>query len=133
MEIDPYPIQVRYVDCDMAGHVNNAIYFSYFENARMHYFGKLFGKERDWKKEGIILRTNEIEYLSPIYLLEEPLIEIYIESIGTKSYTIGYEVRVGNELRTIGRSTVVCYDAIEKQSYEITEKDKLLLEQLKRC
>lgn len=132
MIIEPYPIQVRYIDCDMAGHVNNAVYFSYFENARVHYFGQLFGVNRDWNEEGMIIRTHEIEYLAPIYLIDKPIVEIYIESIGTKSYTIGYEVRVGNELRTIGKSVVVCYNAKTKSSYEIPEKDKELLEQLKR-
>lgn len=132
IKINPYPIQVRYVDCDMAGHVNNAIYFSYFENARVHYFGQLFGVDRDWETEGILLRTNEIEYFSPIYLTDEPLIELYIVSIGTKSFTVGYEIRVNNELRTIGKSVIVCFNSKEKKTYVIPEKDRYILEQLKR-
>lgn len=132
MEISPYPIQVRYVDCDMAGHVNNAIYLSYFENARVHYLSKLFGSDRDWKEKGIVLRTNEIEYIAPIYLEDKPLVEVYVESIGKKSYTLGYEIRVGNELRTIGKSVIVCYNAVTKLSYEVSDEDKELLEKLKR-
>ena len=132
MKINTYPIQIRYVDCDMAGHVNNAIYFSYFENARVHYFGQLFGADRDWETEGIILRTNEIEYFSPIYLTDEPFIELYIESIGTKSFTVGYEIRVNDELRTIKKSVIVCFNSQEKTTYVIPEKDRYLLQQLKR-
>lgn len=133
MEIDAYPIQIRYVDCDMAGHVNNAVYFSYFESARVYYLARLFGADRDWQEEGIVLRTNEIEYLSPIYLEDKPQIEVYVEAIGSKSFTLGYEIRVGNELRTIGKSVIVCYNSRTRESYEISEKDKNLLQQLKRC
>ncbi len=132
MKINPYPIQVRYVDCDMAGHVNNAIYLNYFENARVYYLGKLLGTDRDWENEGIILRTNEIEYFSPIYLTDEPIIELFVESIGTKSFTLCYEVRVNDELRTIGKSVIVCFNHQEKKSYIIPEKDRYLLQQLIR-
>jgi acyl-CoA thioester hydrolase len=116
----------------MAGHVNNAIYFSYFENARIHYLGTLFGEHRNWQEEGIILRTNEIEYFAPIYLEDKPTIEVYVESIGSKSYTLVYEVRVGNELKTIGKSVVVCYNSLAKMTYELSNEDRALLEKLKR-
>jgi len=132
MEIDPYPIQIRFSDCDMMGHVNNAVYLTYFENARVHYFGKLFGPERDWKTEGMILRTNEIEYLSPVYLHDQPFVELYVETIGTKSFTVGYEMRVNNELKTIGKSVLVCYNSIERTAVPITEKSRELLQLLKR-
>lgn len=132
MDIEPYSLQMRFSDCDMMGHVNNAVYLSYFESARVYYFGKLFGPQRDWKREGMIIRTNEIEYLQPIYFDEQPTIELYIESIGHKSFVVCYEIRVGNNLTTIGKSTVVWYDSILKRSIPISQESRSLLETLKR-
>jgi len=132
MQIEPYEVNIRFSDCDMMGHVNNAVYFTYFEEARIHYLGQLFGPERDWKVNGTIVRTNEIEYLAPILNKEKPTIEIYIESIGNKSFTVCYEVRVGNELRSIGKSVMVWYNGTTHQSFVPPEESKKLLEQLKR-
>lgn len=41
--IKPVEIQVRFADLDVMGHVNNSVYLSYFEMARVHYFGELLG------------------------------------------------------------------------------------------
>jgi len=44
------PIQIRFSDCDMLQHVNNAIYLQYFETARINFFNQKFqlgtGKRR---------------------------------------------------------------------------------------
>ena len=54
-------IPVRFSDIDAMGHVNNAIYLNYFEQARMSFFQESIGKEWDWKKDGIVLGRNEID------------------------------------------------------------------------
>ena len=48
--IKPAKISVRFADCDMMGHVNNAVYLSYFEEARMHYFAQMVDENWNWKK-----------------------------------------------------------------------------------
>jgi acyl-CoA thioester hydrolase len=132
MKIEPAKIQVRFSDCDMMGHVNNAVYLSYFEMARIHYFGMLLAKDRDWKKEGVLLRKNEVEYLKPVLLHDVPQISVYLENIGSKSFTVAYELRVDNELRTIGKSVLVCYNSIENKTFEVTEELRSALEKIRK-
>lgn len=132
IDIPPYSLQIRFSDCDMMGHINNAVYLNFFESARIHYFKYAFGEKRDWKKNGMIVRVNEIEYLSPIHLDDQPTIELYVENIGTKSFTINYEIRVGNELKTIGKSILVWYNSEEQISFPIPDSIRESLEQLKR-
>jgi acyl-CoA thioester hydrolase len=59
----PARIHVRFSDLDILGHVNNSVYLSYFEIARVHYFGELLGTSWDWKTFTVVLVKNEIEYL----------------------------------------------------------------------
>lgn len=132
MKIEPAKIQVRFSDCDMMGHVNNAVYLSYFEMARIYYFGMLLVKDRDWKKEGVLLRKNEVEYLKPVLLHDVPQISVYLENIGSKSFTVAYELRVDNELRTIGKSVLVCYNSIENKTFEVTEELRSALEKIRK-
>lgn len=134
--IEPLKLKVRFSDCDMMQHVNNAVYLNYFEETRIHYFSLLLGIDWDWKREGILLRKNELEYLKPIFLHELVEIHCFVKNIGEKSFTLTYEVRVNTELRTTGTSVLVCYDSTTKSSISIPAKMRaglnripLLLEQ----
>lgn len=122
--IDPYKLQVRFSDCDMMQHVNNAIYLNYFEEARIHYFRHLVGIDWDWKKNGVLLRKNELEYLKPVFLNDPVTIEVFLKHVGDKSFTLAYEVKVLGELRTTGTSVLVCYDSVVKTSIPIPARMK---------
>lgn len=117
--IAPARIQVRFADCDLMGHVNNAVYLSYFELARMHYFEHLLGAQWDWKKHGVLLRKNEVEYFRPVFLHDTPEITVFTEHIGTRSCTLAYELHVGDTLCTTGRSVLVSFDATTMQTTEL--------------
>lgn len=122
--LDSYKLQVRFSDCDMMQHVNNAVYLNYFEEARIHYFRQMLGVDWDWKKTGVILRMNELEYLKPVYLHDPVEIFVFLKKIGEKSFTLAYEVRVLKEVRTTGTSVLVCYDSINKCSIPIPKRMK---------
>lgn len=115
-------IEVRFVDIDVMGHVNNAVYLNYFEQARMHFFRAAIGKEWDWINSGILLARNEIDYLSPTVLMDELQIETWCSRIGTKSLDFEYLAFVMNNndkiIRVKGKSILVCYDYMKKQTIE---------------
>lgn len=130
--IQPFKIQVRFSDLDVLGHVNNSIHLSYFEMARIHYFKELLGQNWDWHSFGMVLVKNEVEYLKSILLFDEPEVIIFTEHIGTKSFTIGYEIFVRNEIYIKGRSVQVSYDAKTQKTIEIPRTMRSALEQLIR-
>ncbi|MGB1729002.1 MAG: acyl-CoA thioesterase [Crocinitomicaceae bacterium] len=128
--IEPVKIQIRFSDIDVMGHVNNATYLSYFEYTRMYYFEKLLGLEWNWNEHGILLVRNEVEYLKPIFLNDQPIIEMFIGQIGNKSFTFHYEVRVRDVIYTKALSKLVCYNAREKKTILIPELMKKSFSQL---
>lgn len=117
--IKPAKIQVRFADCDMMGHVNNAVYLSYFEQARLHYFAQLVGADWDYQKQGTLLVKNEIVYLKPVLLHNQPEIYVHLEEIGEKSFTFGYKVVVNGDVCTTGTSKLVCFDFESKSSVPV--------------
>jgi acyl-CoA thioester hydrolase len=125
-------IQVRFSDIDMMGHVNNAVYLSYFEMARVIFFSRLMGNDWDWKKDGVILRKNEIDYIKPVLLNEEPEIFIFCQKIGNKSFVLEYDLKVENTLRATGSSLLVAFDSERSITKEIPLKLKKELETLFR-
>lgn len=130
--IKPAKIQVRFRDCDMMGHVNNAVYLSYFEQARMHYFEELIGADWDYKKDGILLVKNEVEYLKPILLHDIPEIFVHLVDIGKKSFTLGYNVKVGDEIRSKGVSKLVCFDFQTQKSVEVYPGMRTAFQKIKK-
>jgi acyl-CoA thioester hydrolase len=130
--IPPLKLQIRFADLDILGHVNNSVYLTYFELARLHYFRELVGDHWDWKKDGMVLVKNEIEYLKPVVVTDNPEIEMMVANIGTKSFSLYYELTVKGVLHTKGISVQVCYDSISGQSITIPEKMKEALQKLKK-
>ena len=128
----PIKIQVRFSDLDILGHVNNSVYLSYFEIARVAFFSPLMGLDWDWQKNGVLIKKNEIEYFSPVLLHQEPEISIYTRSIGTKSFILEYDLYVNEKLYTTGSSVLVCFDSINQTSIIIPHEMRQVLEDLKR-
>lgn len=117
-------VEVRFVDIDAMGHVNNAVYLNYFEQARMHFFRAKIGTEWDWVNHGILLARNEIDYKEPVLLFDDVHIETWVASVGTKSLVIEYEVfvpvnNVQRRLKAKGKSVLVCFDYTQKQTTEV--------------
>lgn len=108
--LTPYKVQVRFSDIDMLSHVNNAVYLNYFESARIHYLSQIVDRNWNWKKQGIILKVNEIEYILPVFLDDNIEIKVYVEKIGTKSFSLVYELYCDQVIKTVGKSVLVSYD-----------------------
>ena len=130
MNIQPLKIQIRFADLDIMGHVNNTVYFSYFEMARVYYFKQLVGTEWNWNKNGIVIAKNEVEYIKPVLLYHEPEIYVSTENIGTKSFTFVYELKVEGEIFAIGRSVQVCYDSVQQKPIPVPADMRSGLEKL---
>jgi acyl-CoA thioester hydrolase len=128
--IPPAKIQVRLTDIDILGHVNNAIYLSYFEMARIHYFTHLVGPNWDWMENGVVLVQNEVLYHQPIFLNDAPEIQLFCNKIGNKSFTLSYEVYANGQLKTTGSSTLVGFNSNKQQSIEIPQLMRAALSKL---
>lgn len=118
-------IEIRFADIDVMGHVNNAIYLNYFEQARMKWFENLAGKEWDWYKQGILLARNEIDYKQPVRLHDDLKIESWCSKIGNKSIELCYEVFVqkGDEriLKAQGLSVMVFFDYTTQKTITVPD------------
>ena len=109
------PIQVRFVDIDSLGHVNNAVYLSYFEMARVAFMNQFVGTHWDWYSKGMLLKTNTVEYLQPVFLHEKVEVEIVPLSVKNTSFVLEYNLFADGVLKSKGSSVLVCYDFKNKK------------------
>jgi len=105
------PIEVRFKDIDMMGHVNNAVYLTYFENARSGYWRAL-GAWAGRPESTYVLAQAECDYRSPATLEDELGCHIRVTRLGRSSFAFQYLLRDETGGRTIveGRSVQVMYD-----------------------
>jgi acyl-CoA thioester hydrolase len=117
-------IEVRFRDLDALGHVNNAVYFTYFEEGRKHFSKKVFGVSNisDFK---FIMAHIQCDFLRPIKFNDHVILQMWVKDIGTKSFSFEYRiVDFSNETRVYatGESTQVCYDYDKNRSIEVPVK-----------
>ena len=74
---------MRWSDCDMLGHVNNAVYLTYAEQARSEYCERM---DWDWQKHGLILAKAELNFRQPLFYTDKPFIYVRITKLGNKSF-----------------------------------------------
>ena len=120
----PYQPEIRFSDIDAMGHVNNAVYFSYLEQARIHFFRALVGIEWNWRDQGILVAHNEIDYKAPILLNDLIHIDVYPTHIGNRSFTLEYRLeRIHPVPATCSRarSILVCFNYENRQTIPLPD------------
>ena len=93
--------RVRFRDCDAMGHVNNAVFSTYLEEARIDVLGGL---------RPFILARVEIDFRSQLRAGEEVEIGTRCSRVGTKSFDLEHELRSDGRVVAEARSVLVAYD-----------------------
>jgi acyl-CoA thioester hydrolase len=116
-------IPIRFADIDSFGHVNNALYLTYFEIARAAYWSEIL--KWDLNEMGIIIAKAEITFIKPIMLHDELLAYVKTSGIGNKSFTIDYALAATKngheEICTTGSTVCIAYNYENKCSTLIPE------------
>jgi acyl-CoA thioester hydrolase len=104
------PREVEFRDIDVAGHVNNAVYLTYLETARIRYLIEVLGPQFAYAVS-LILARIELDFRSPARFPETLQLGARVPRLGTKSFDMEHEVR-GRDGRLVleASSVLVAYD-----------------------
>jgi acyl-CoA thioester hydrolase len=101
---------VEFRDVDVAGHVNNAVYVTYLETARIDYLREILGIG-SLDDPAVIVANVNVDFRSPARFAEGIEIGTRVPRIGTKSFVMEHEVRGGDgRLVAEATSVLVAYD-----------------------
>ncbi len=80
-------LQVRFNECDGLGHVNNAVYYTYMETARIELF-QMLDPEMDLNNWKLIVASTSCEYKAQAAFAQWLKVTTEVERIGKSSFTV---------------------------------------------
>lgn len=117
-------IAIRFSDIDARGHVNNAVYLTYFEVARFNYWRDV--AKWNLKEVGIVVGRSEIQYLRPVTIDDKLVCYVRVVRIGNSSFDVMHVLTKatgsGEEICTTCKTVCISYDYDTNRSIAI-EKD----------
>jgi acyl-CoA thioester hydrolase len=105
-------VPVAWGEQDLFGHVNNIVYFRYFESVRMHYLDRI-GVLRSHAEhgQGVILASTTCDFIRPVEWPQTLHVRTGTSKVGNTSFTMVYRILDEHEqLVAQGSSVLVMYD-----------------------
>ena len=113
-------IDVRFRDIDAMGHVNNAVYATYLEQARVRYIEEVLGEPL--LETGAVIADLQIDFERPIDWGEAVTVAVRAEEPRTASIPMTYEVRADGEVAARAETTLVVFDREAGESTPMPEE-----------
>ena len=106
------PMQLRFNDVDVLGHMNNTVYFSLYDTAKADYFTAVQGKRIDWKHVDIVVANVNCAYIAPVFSGENIEVLTTCVSISEKSFKLLQMIREADTLepKSICETIMVSFD-----------------------
>ena len=127
-------VEVRFADCDPFGHVNNAVYLTYLEQARFGLWQRLWGLSRESALTaaggaGLILARAECDYKAPATYGQTLDVRLGLAGMGRTSFTYDYEIvdAADGTLMASARTVIVLYDYAAGKPVHIDDERRLQL------
>lgn len=124
-------IEIRYGDLDPQGHVNNAKYLTYFEQARVYHFMKmgLFSKDQSFMEIGVIVADIHITYHAPTHYGDTIKVGSKIAKLGNKSMTVEQCVMNAEtgKVMASGEVILVAFDYADMKTIPVPENWKKMI------
>lgn len=120
-----FPLQLRWNDMDALGHVNNAVFATYFEVARGHYMLTAC-PDWDWHKHMFLIANLNIDFKKELLLnAEKTQVLMRTSRVGTKSFVLEYAIISQKKGETVlhasGTTTQIMFDMKSRSTIEVAD------------
>lgn len=123
------PIQIRFNDVDVLGHVNNTVYFTYYDTGKAYYFEAVQGEKVEWRNVETVIANVNCAYIAPIFFGEDIEVLTRCLSVHDKSFKLLQVIRERNsgQIKSVCETVMVSYDPATGQSRQLPDfwRDKL--------
>lgn len=114
-------LQIRFNDIDILGHLNNTVYFSFFDTGKAYFFESIMKSRMDWQRVESVIANIDCAYVSPVYFGDSIEVRTRCTGIYDKSFKILQVIvdKNSGELKAAAETIMVSFNPDTKQSMEI--------------
>jgi acyl-CoA thioester hydrolase len=119
------PIKIRFRDLDAFGHVNNAVYFTFMEMARVEYFAQIgLLKPGEFPSPFFIIAEATCQFKAPIDMETPLIIQVRVSRLGNSSFDMEYRFvdEVSGAVLATGRTVQVTFDYAANRSVPLPDE-----------
>jgi acyl-CoA thioester hydrolase len=126
------PIKVRFRDVDAFGHVNNAVYFTYMEQARIGYMRAAGLVPKNYGDTWLIIAEATCQFKAPSPFGASLVVKVRVPELRRSSFLMEYRIEECSTRRVmaVGRTVNVAYDYAAGKSRPIPPDWRAKIEQL---
>lgn len=123
------PLQLRFNDVDVLGHVNNMVYFGFYDTGKARYFEAVQGAIVDWQHVETVVANVNCAFISPIYFGEEVEVLTTCTEIGGKSFRLLQLIRecATGEVKSMCETVMVSFDPATGKACPVSDHWRRLL------
>lgn len=115
------PVQLRFNDIDPLGHVNNSVYFTFYDLGKVNYFFTLRPQMNECRAIDLVIANVNANFLLPIYMQDKVSVQTTTLAIGNKSLKLLQRiVDAGGEVKATCETVLVGFDFKKGRSCEIS-------------
>lgn len=117
-------LQIRFNDIDILGHLNNTVYFSFFDTGKAYFFEHIMDGKMDWQKVESVIANVDCAYIAPIYFGEEIEVWTRCKDVFDKSFVLQQVIveKKSGEIRAAAETVMVSYDPAARRSMPVPDK-----------
>lgn len=128
------PVQIRFSDVDMLGHLNNNVYLSLFDLAKLRYFSAVYGTDVTATHLCLVVVNINCNFLAPAFLNDSLEVWTRVVSIGHQSIKLEQRMveRSTGEIKCIANTVMAGFDPQSMAGQPIQQEQINLLEKFEQ-
>lgn len=118
------PIQVRFSDVDVIGHVNNIVYFAYYDTGKAAFMTELLGRKISWHEVDTVVANVDCAFIAPIFWGEKIEVLTTCVAIHDKSFRLLQMLRNSEtgEVKSVCETVMVSFDPDTQKSAPLSKE-----------
>lgn len=118
------PLQIRFSDVDVVGHVNNIVYFAFYDTGKAAFMTELLGRSVTWKEVDTVVANVDCAFISPIFYGEKIEVLTTCTAIHDKSFKLLQMIRneETGEVKSVCETVMVSFDPSIQKAAPLSEE-----------
>lgn len=115
------PLQLRFSDIDVFGHMNNSVYLNLFDLGKTEFFRWALGHDVDWRDAGMVVAQVTLNFFAPTVYYQPVEVMTMCESVGRRSLVLEQRIvdTATGQTNATCRSVMVGFDPATGKSADL--------------